>query len=427
MKIKIDPEKLNQMKKAALIKNKMLGKVLIVDDEPANLYALEKVLSHYFEVLPFSDPNEALQHIMKEKFDIIISDQRMPIMLGTEFLARSIKINNNNIRMILTAHTDSKDLITCINEGLIYRYITKPWDPEEILAIAKEALKVISHRRVLDQLIPSQIVSRLCPDGLQEVHVGEGITLECACLFLDVRGFTALSDKLSLADSFEILKEFLAVISPYVDQNYGFIDKYLGDGVLAVFDKPSSYALDAVNYAVTMLKIMEKEILIDGSLIEKMIKLNFGIGINTGEVILGTVGFSGRIEFTVLGDVVNTASRIEALTKIFNVPLLIHENAIKLLPKDKIVYRRKIGDILVKGKNQPLPIWEIFEHESDEAKQKKASLDPIFQEAINSYQHGEVEKAVSLFEKILHENPQDQVVKLYLTPGPLQMRDLDSL
>jgi diguanylate cyclase (GGDEF)-like protein len=113
-------------------------RILAVDDEPDNLKALERTLRSRFRVVAVSDPAAALEALQKEDFAVVVSDQNMPGMLGTELLARAAKIRPHSTRILLTAFTETRILLDAINRAEIYRYLTKPWENEELLAVVAQ-------------------------------------------------------------------------------------------------------------------------------------------------------------------------------------------------------------------------------------------------------------------------------------------------
>ncbi len=122
------------------------ARILLVDDEQENLRALERTLRGRFELVSCSTPQEALARVTQEEFAVIISDQRMPGMLGTDLLSRVAQAKPLVTRVILTAYTETKEILDAINRAEIYRYITKPWDNAELVTIINQAAE---HHRLL--------------------------------------------------------------------------------------------------------------------------------------------------------------------------------------------------------------------------------------------------------------------------------------
>lgn len=317
MKLKLNLNKASQRLQAKKPSGQK-GHILLVDDEQENLDGLQALLeSEGYMVSSTTLPEEALKLTQNQKIDLIISDQRMPIMLGTELLSAIKSNSEDNVRVILTGHTDMNDLITCINNGLLYRYLVKPWRREELLSVVEEGMKKIKIERTIHRLVPEQVWDRLYAGRLEEAIPGEGQLLNCVAMFIDIRDFTSLSSKLTPSQVFYLLTEVMSALSPHIRDHNGYIDKFLGDGALVIFDHAETHARDALNCAKTFEQVITnlnsqthdlRALLGDA-------QIRIGVGMHLGSVMLGTVGSWDRLEFTILGDMVNIASRIETRTK----------------------------------------------------------------------------------------------------------------
>ncbi len=336
------------------------GTVLIVDDEHENLFSLQQVLEREYRVLATTDPDEALAMVREHAPDVVLTDQRMPTMSGTELLAKILEINRDNTRMILTGYTDAKDLITCINDGLISRYLVKPWTATELEAVVRQGMARIEQKRTISKLVPHQVIDRLYAGELRHAQAGEGMEMECAILFLDIRGFTTFSERVVPREAFRFLTSYMSVAAPLISRHHGFIDKFLGDGMLAIFDRDGQFAADALSCAVHLVEAteaynQEHRSPLDGS--EERDPIEIGIGLTAGRVMLGTVGFEHRLEFTVLGDAVNTAHRIQELTKSHGCRILADAS----LTRGRVaaVETRDRGRVLVRGRGREVELLEV--------------------------------------------------------------------
>lgn len=317
--------KLNLNKGAQKLHTKRLevkrGHILLVDDEPENLDGLQALLEgEGYQVSATTLPQEALKITQEDTVDLIISDQRMPVMLGTELLSAVKRDNDDNVRIILTGHTDMNDLITCINNGLLYRYLVKPWKPEEVLSVVDQGMKKIRIERTVNKLIPSSIWQKLYAGRLDETSLGDGCSVQCTVACVDIRDFNMLSARLTPSQTFYLLSEVMTVLDPLIKEHGGYVSKYFGDGVTVIFDEPDRHALEAVrcvqrfNDELTSLN----QRLGDPMSVTSGQPVSLGVGLHTGEALLGTVGASDRLEFTIFGDVVSTACSVEAFSRRLN-------------------------------------------------------------------------------------------------------------
>jgi adenylate cyclase len=178
-------------------------------------------------------------------------------------------------------------------------------------------------------------------------------------LFADIRGFTSMSEKMSAQQVSEILNEYFTEIEPIITKHNGVINKFIGDAVMAIFGEPiqdKSHAQNAVKCAYAMLeKVRELQ---SKWVKEGKPKIEIGIGINTGEVFVGNIGSVNRMEYTVIGDTVNLASRLESYNKIYKTKLLISTSTYEEVKGFTDVI--KISDVQIRGKANKMDIYEVL-------------------------------------------------------------------
>jgi class 3 adenylate cyclase len=256
----------------------------------------------------------------------------------------------------------------------------------------------------ISRFVPSQFLNRLDKRDLIELRLGQHVKCPMSILFCDIRNFTPLSEALGAQEVFHLLNGFLGCMGPIISQYGGFIDKYIGDAIMALFNPEPESALSASIAMVKALKTFN---------LQQAKPLSIGIGINTGEVILGIIGSEKRIASTVIGDAVNIASRVEGQTKLFHVPLLISDNVEKKLKNPLDYALRLIDEVYLRGKSVPIKIWEVCAVDPEAAKLKMKTLD-LFAEARKHYLRGELHQAKGFFELCLKQYPQDSVSELYM-------------
>jgi adenylate cyclase len=194
------------------------------------------------------------------------------------------------------------------------------------------------------RFVPDQFLQFLEKESILDVKVGDSVQREMSVLFSDIRSFTSLSEHMTPADNFKFINAYLSRMEPAIFENYGFIDKYIGDAIMALF---SGSADDAVRAGICMLRQLQiyNQERIDAG----FTPIQNGIGINTGNLILGIVGGQSRIDGTVISDAVNLASRLEGLTKDYGVPLLISYQTFIGLQDPERYHIRFIDLVQVKG------------------------------------------------------------------------------
>lgn len=191
-----------------------------------------------------------------------------------------------------------------------------------------------------------------------KVHLG-GETLTVTILFSDIRSFTTISEKMKAQELVALLNEYFTEMVGIVMDSGGVVDKYIGDAVMAVFGAPVSKSEDAVNAVTAAVRMRQALKKLNASLANRGLQtLRTGIGIHTGEVVAGNIGSERRMEYTVIGDAVNLASRLESNTKELGVNVLISEDTWQLVKH--AVEARPVREITVKGRRQPVMTYEVL-------------------------------------------------------------------
>ena len=258
------------------------------------------------------------------------------------------------------------------------------------------------------RFVPKQLLTNLKKDSILDVKLGDQIQKEMSILFSDIRSFTTLSESMTPEENFKFVNSYLKHMGPLVRENNGYIDKFIGDAIMALFDRSPE---DAVKTAVIMLETLSEYNAGRKRAGYKPIRI--GVGVNTGTMILGTVGESDRMEGSVISDAVNLAARLEGLTKLYRTPLLISETTMQHLQKDYFT-TRLIDRVSVKGKNVPILVYEVLDAESKNNKEKKLSQLNTFNQAYDLYQNQSFEKALIKFTECFESFEEDKVSKLYI-------------
>ncbi|NJK68207.1 MAG: response regulator [Microcoleus sp. CSU_2_2] len=421
--------------------------IICVDDEKTVLKSLKTELkdalgnAYQIEIAEGGeDALELIAELIEDGYEIplIISDYVMPDMKGDELLRRAHKLSPKTLKVMLTGQATIEAVGNAIKNAKLYRYIGKPWQTEDLKLTVTEAVHSYSQdqklakqnaelRKINEELeialqqqsklteaakrfVPNEFVSLLSRDSLSDVKLGDSVEKEMSILFSDIRDFTAFSEGMTPQENFNFINAYLSRMEPAIIDNHGFIDKYIGDAIMALFGHS---AVDAVKAGISMLHSLDdynQYRINDG-----YVPIKIGIGINTGSLMLGTVGATNRMDSTVIGDAVNLASRVENLTKSYGVSMLITENTYSKV-KDNPNYSaiRSIGCVRVKGKSDLVIIYEVFETDRPEVKEGKLTTLPMFIEAIYNYGASKHKEAAQLFAECLRQNPMDKVAQNYL-------------
>ena len=261
-------------------------------------------------------------------------------------------------------------------------------------------------RSLLGKVVSSSIAEQLLNKG---VELG-GEVRQVSILFSDVRNFTQLCEQKEAKQVITLLNQLLTRFSANIDEHKGVVDKYIGDAVMALFGVPIADENQAQNSVLAAL-VMQKELkMLNKGFIKQGIEpLALGIGINTAQVLAGNMGSQTRLNYTVLGDGVNLASRLESLTKYYQVPILVSESCKNLSPD---IYFRPIDKVRVKGKKHGVSIYQPIAMTVNLSEQKKNETE-VFIQAINLYREQEWQSALTIFTK-LNNNAHSKLYNIYI-------------
>lgn len=260
------------------------------------------------------------------------------------------------------------------------------------------------------RLIPHQLLTLMGKSSVLDVQLGDQFESKLTVMSTDIRDFTALSENMTPHENFNFLNSYLAQMEPIIGAHGGIIDKFIGDSILALFTRGAD---DAVGGAIHMLEKLEKYNA--GRARAGYAPLQIGLGLNTGLVMIGTVGGPDRMETTVIGDAVNLTSRIESATKIYFAPLLISQNTLYDLTSPDKYDIRFLDRIRVKGKTQPLSIYEVYDNDPVRLRDSKRADRVKFESAIACYHLKDIPRAMKLLDECIAATPKDIPARIYLS------------
>ena len=262
--------------------------------------------------------------------------------------------------------------------------------------------------KAYERFVPHQFLHFLEKSSIIDVELGDQVQLEMSVLFSDIRDFTTLSETMTPEDNFKFINSYLSRMEPVINENKGFIDKYIGDAIMALFSGEADHAVKAGIGMVHRLVEYNQYCAKAGCA-----QIQIGIGINTGSLMLGTVGGPNRMDGTVISDAVNLASRVESLTKNYGVSLLITHPTYSRLKNPSEYAIRTLDTVKVKGKSQAVTVYEVFDADPLEIKEGKLATLELFAEARAIYSEGKLFEAARLFSECWRQNPGDGVAKIY--------------
>jgi len=366
--------------------------ILIVDDDKVIHDVTEIALEgevfegKYFKFIHCYSAKEAIEVLSQRDdvalilLDVVMEDDHA----GFEVVEHVRKTQNNHLtRVILRTGqpgqapekkviidyeiNDYKSKTEMTNQRLFTSVVSAIRSYRDLINLEKSRQNMARLNLAYKKFAPSDSLKFLNKESIVEVSLGESANNNLTIMFLDIRSFTSISEKISPKDCLNFLNSYMNYIGPLIEKNHGIINKYLGDGFMAIFDREKNHANDSVNAALEILTGTKEYNLENRSpnlkVDSQRISVEVGIGINLGPVILGTVGTQNRFEFTVIGDTVNCAARVQELCKEHEANILITDNVEEFLTEG--ILRNKVGEMPIRGRDENLSIWEIIWNEEN--------------------------------------------------------------
>ncbi len=417
------------------------GIVLIVDDTPTNLEVLFETLSaDGFKVLVAIDGEGALEQAALTRPDVILLDVMMPDIDGFETCRRLKAVPETaDIPIIfMTALSDTVDKVRGFELGAV-DYITKPFQQREVsvrvtthikisklqdeihranvrLEQANEYLEQRIAERMVDlaeanvrlrklnrafrRFVPQEFLHLLGHEDVAKIELGHQVEIEATLMFVGIRGFNRKTAGLNPGARLDFLNRYMACVAPSITEHNGFVDKYVGDAVMALFPHATSDAVeaaDAIHIALAQFRADTNH------------QIQVGIGLHCGPMLLGTIGAPERMDTTMISDVVDCTAKLERLTKRYAVGTLLSGPMRELLEEDQRKWTRKIAQVRFDGSNQTMDLFELFS--SDPTRDLKLKTRPVFEQALSAYEISNFTQACKGFEMVVGENSSDNLAQ----------------
>jgi two-component system, sensor histidine kinase ChiS len=378
--------------------------------------------------------SEALDAILAREMDLLLLDLIAPSNDVFNLLRAAQPANGKTSRVpvVVTAPPSANDRVqACLQRGA-EDYVSTPFDAENALILTRrielclqrkhlreftirlraakpdEGALVELYSSAANKFVPREFLEHLGRHSLTDVRLGDHVQRNMTVFFSDIRDFTRMSEGMTPQENFDFLNSYLRRATPTIRANRGFIDKYIGDAIMALFPREPKDALQA---GVTLQH--ELDIYNAGRRKAGYEPVRIGIGLHCGDLILGTIGEDERMQTTVIADAVNVAARIEGLTKVFKVSLLVGKSVVDKLPSDHGFHLRHLGAVKAKGKTRNVEIYECFDNDPPELRQHKTNSTDLFASAIAEYHEGLFLSAQPKFKRVAEMNPNDTVAVHY--------------
>ena len=261
-----------------------------------------------------------------------------------------------------------------------------------------------------ERFVPKKFIQLLHKESIEDVNVGDSVKIDMTALFGDLRDFTTIAEKLTPKQLAMLLNTYMKYMAPIIRKNNGFVVQFLGDGILAMFP---GKAIDAVQAALDMHAAFPKFNLEINQM--RFPSVQLGVAIHSGPAMLCILGEEERMEASIVSDVVNSASRIEGLNKLYSTRFLISDATYNLLPEKRNFIIQFIDQVRVKGKTKALGIYQILPADPSRDISLHSKYLQTFEMAYNEYKSGNFTEAKKSFETCLSIKENDSVAKLFIS------------
>lgn len=280
---------------------------------------------------------------------------------------------------------------------------------ERTAELAEANGRLVKINEANSRFVPNEFLHYLNRESIEEVRLGDFVEQNMTVVFSDIRGFTQFSERMTPQENFDFINDYLQEIVPHVREHNGFVDKYIGDSVMALFANDVDHAIDSAIDSMKSVRRFSQKRKENG-----LEPIKVGIGIHTGKLILGTIGEENRMETTVISDAVNTASRMEGLTSLYGGNILISGAVLQHIKEPDKYHIRYVDTVMVKGKDKAVRVFEILDGLRQEQFELKQTTDTDFQLAISQYRDKQFDTALKTFRAVSEKNPEDKAAKVYI-------------
>ncbi len=383
--------------------------ILVVDDEPVNQQVLKNHLaSENFQITQAMNGAEALKALENgSRFDMVLLDIMMPRMSGYEVCEkiREKYLPSELPVIMVTAKNQVPDLVQGLALGA-NDFLPKPFEKEELLARIHTQLDLHRIFDVAGRFVPNEFLHSLNRQRITEVELGDHTEQEVTVLFSDIRDFSGLSEAMTPEENFKFVNALHGRMGPVIQQHQGFVNQYLGDAIMAIFSKRPE---DALTAAIDMQKALREYN--SERQADQHEEIRMGVGLHTGSLIMGIIGDQKRMNATTIADSVNTASRIESLTKHYGASILLSKDSMSNIGQENTFHFRQLGKVQVKGKKEPVGIYECYDGDVPEMVELKTRTQSHFEAGLEHFFKKDFPEAIIDLKQVLEKNPDDQVAQ----------------
>lgn len=410
-------------------------RILAIDDDESALAVIGSILGDDgYAVLVAKNGRDGCTIAAREQPDVILVDGQMPVMDGFQtarMLSTAEKTSGIPIVMV-TGLTGSENRIRAMKAGAV-DLLSKPVEPAELRAKVASLSRLKAYNNEMKRrqaelraslagsevqlqatvdayarFVPQEFLRAMGKTSIVDVKLGDHVKLDYSILFSDIRSFSRLSEKMSPEQNFAFLNSYLKRMNPFIWENGGFIDKYIGDAIMALFPKGAGSALSAAVAMLSYFPVYNAQRAAFG-----YEPLDIGIGVHSGTVMLGVIGHERFMQGTVISDSVNLASRLQELTKTYGVPLVVSADVLFDLEDPNRFSFRFLDKVKLRGKENAVSVYEVFDADEPTARELKKRTREEFEKGVYDFHAGRFKEALARFEKAGGDAPGDRPFEIY--------------
>lgn len=404
--------------------------IVCVDDEPIVLRSLREQFERElvgYEIEVADDANEALEILDGLRAEgvpvpVVVSDHIMPGMKGDELLVRVHEQLPDTRNILLTGQAGLDAVARAVNAAGLYRYIAKPWNRDDLTLTIREAVRsYLAEQQVREhqvrlaaahaaatRFVPFAFLSLLGRSELAEARRGDCVTRPVTVYYSDIRSYTTLVEGHSPAENVAWINDYLIAMERPIHARGGFVERIAGDCILALFGSGADAGLQA---AIDSLEALTEHNAHRARRGEPPLRI--GIGVTSGDCLMGIMGGEDRLQCGVIGDPVNLAARVEGLTKQLGT-LLVTEQTRNALADPGRYAMRYVDRVRVKGLNAPTRLYEVLDGLGAEERERKLTTADTLASALACFQSGDVAGAASMFRELSRRDPRDPAFAWHL-------------
>jgi len=367
------------------------GVIVLWDEESRKLEVASLLGAHFFDSDNLVVHSSMLLHIGLSGQSEILSDVSVLKEQGIvtsevqSIIYAGMKVKQRLVGAIILADTLA-DTYTAAHLKLLVTLALQSATAIESATLYEKNIREVREREeailriheITKKFVPNEFIRSLGKEDITDVRLGDLVEKNVTVLFTDIRDFTSLSEKMTPEENFRFVSSFNERLGPVIRRNHGFINQYLGDSIMAIFPRNP---IDALHAGIEMQQAIHG--LNAARVSNGLSEIRAGIGMHTGPLIMGITGDEQRLDAATISDTVNTAARIEGLTKYYHSSLLLSSNTLNHIPVPNHFHFRRLGKVLLKGKNNQLQIVECFTGDEEEKKIKWTQTLELFESTIN--------------------------------------------